>query len=356
MPTVSAAPAKKHELNILVFGNEYLHEVAFMLQNIGSWQGVDFQIAVLASEDGTVENHQYAFKNDFNYCWDRKTGFSYFLDKEHSGGKLNDRDVHSINAKKIIKKKDWDVIVFGASMKYSGYAGTISENLPTFLANIKSVVNDDTVKYLWHEQWALEEKPENIDPDHDFYIYDYNMQDMYEKIKSASATIAQENEFDGIIYTGEVFNVARTKGYSASGKNLLEEIEGNVSMYGKYLAALTWYMGVTGCEINKENLFIPTGVTTGIDKQEAELLVDIATEAVKSKGVTLKKFEDVFSVQEDDKQETTSSELIYNPGNITGDNDSNMDPTLFIIIGAAVVAVAAVVVVVVVVSKKKKSK
>ena len=76
MPTVSAALAKKPELNILVFGNEYLHEVAFMLQNIGSWQGVDFQIVVLASEEGTVENHQYAFKNDFNYCWDRKTGFS----------------------------------------------------------------------------------------------------------------------------------------------------------------------------------------------------------------------------------------------------------------------------------------
>lgn len=359
MPTVSAAPAKKPSMNILVFSNEYLIDIAFMLQSLANWQGLDIQVGVLASEEGTLENHIYAFENDFNYCWDRKTGKSYLLDKEHEGGTLNNRDVHSISAKKLIKKKDWDVVVFGESIKYSGSYNIIGTNLPTFMENIKSVFSTDaTVKYFWHDQWALEEKPATIDPADEFYIYDYDMKTMYDKVTATTSSVLRDIEFDGTIYTGEVFNVARASGkYTAATTNLLQEIEGNLSMHGQYLAALTWYMSITGCKINTDNLFVPTGVTTGITKEEAISLVDLATNVVTSKGVVLKDFDEVFSGEETGNQETTSSELVYNPGDFGGtDSSLELDPMLFVYIGAGVVVVAAVVVVVIVASKKKKSK
>ena len=358
MPTASAAPAKKPTLNILVFGNEYLVDIALMLQSIANAQGLDVQIGILASEDGTIENHLYAYKNDFNYCWDRKTGFSYLLDKEHAGGAQNNRDVHSISAKKLIKKKDWNIIVMGESMKYSGYYNHIEEYLPTFMQGIKSVVNDDSVKYFWHDQWALEERPATTDPEHDFYLYDYSMQTMYDKNTITNASVVRDNEFDGMIYTGAVFNTARTESkYNASNTNLLEEIEGNLSMHGKYLAALTWYLNITECKINLDKLHVPTGVTTGIAKEEATQMVDLATSVVTAKGTTLKDFDDVFSNEDSTNQDTTSSELVYNPDDFGGDEGgADLDPMLFVYIGAGVVVVAAVVVVIVVASKKKKSK
>jgi hypothetical protein len=181
---------------------------------------------------------------------------------------------------------------------------------------------------------------------------------MYEKIKHVSDIVSGSKEFDAVISSGEAFNLARTEGDynpATSEVSLMDDDTRHLSVYGEYLSACVWYMTLTGCEIDTDKVFVPIGAF-GMSKEQALELIGFAAEAVKSRGVTLKSFNEVYASQ-NDTNDTTSSELVYTPDDIGGsEGGADIDPMLFVYIGAGVVVVAAVAVVIVVASKKKKSK
>lgn len=352
------AKTQAPSLDVLVFGNEYSQDVMKNLLAIGKSQGIDISIDLFASQKGNIDHHQNIAKWELWYCSSQETGYYYKIDNKNLEGVKQTSPQFSYKTVRAVALKDWDSIVFMDSHADSSDEYKLNDPVYAFKNYITGLLKDKSAKTYYHEYWAWEKTNVSEDTDKVFNRYNSSWSTMYEKIKHVSDIVSGSKEFDAVISSGEAFNLARTEGDynpATSEVSLMDDDTRHLSIYGEYLSACVWYMTLTGCEIDTDKVFVPIGVF-GMSKEQALELIGFAAEAVKSRGVTLKSFNEVYASQ-NDTNGTTSSEFVYNPDDFGGDEGgADIDPMLFVYIGAGVVVVAAVVVVVVVASKKKKSK
>lgn len=352
------AKTQAPSLDVLVFGNEYSQDVMKNLLAIGKSQGIDISIDLFASQKGNIDHHQNIAKWELWYCSSQETGYYYKIDNKNPEGVKQTSPQNSYKTVRAVALKDWDSIVFMDSPADSSDEYKLNDPVYAFKNYITGLLKDKSAKTYYHEYWAWEKTNVSEDTDKVFNRYNSSWSTMYEKIKHVSDIVSGSKEFDAVISSGEAFNLARTEGDynpATSEVSLMDDDTRHLSIYGEYLSACVWYMTLTGCEIDTDKVFVPIGVF-GMSKEQALELIGFAAEAVKSRGVTLKSFNEVYASQ-NDTNGTTSSELVYNPDDIGGsEGGADIDPMLFVYIGAGVVVVAAVAVVIVIASKKKKSK
>lgn len=357
IPIVSAAPAKasRPEVKILSIGHSYAWNSVEYLREIGVSQGVDITVAVVYRGNCSLQIHLNNFKN--NTLYGEKSGNPGFYLKysnEYPDGKQI-MDTYSIG--KAVKDEKWDYIMFQESLDKVGFYHNIEESLPELKKGVANLATNPSVKYMWHDIWAMEKKEAMPTDKVELKPYNWDQQTMYEGIKSTTAQVLSSDVgIYGVVPTGEAFQLARQSGKydpSKGGISLNADVISHANIYGKYLAGLVWYMSFTGCSIDKQTLTYPSEIT----KEQAMELVDFAEQAVVGTGKTLGTVDEVFKSQSDDETSSktsskTSSELVYNPDQDLNDEKKPFNPLFLIPVGAAVVAAAAGVVIAL--KKKKK--
>lgn len=342
----SAAPAKKRpSVKLLSIGHSYSWNSVEMLRTIGMSQGLDLTVGVVYRGNCYLQTHLANFKSNSFYGSEANPGFFLKYSSEYPNGEQLENQ-YSLGS--AVKNEKWDYIMFQECLDYAGVYDEITDYLPELFEGVKKLATNKDVKYMWHEIWALE-KPEYMPLPDDvsfFKLYHDDQLLMYKAVKETSYKLVDKMGFDGIVHSGEAFQLARQSGkYDptvAGGISLNADHVSHANSYGKYLAALVWYVSFTGCKIDKDTVYVPSEIT----KEQAMELVDFAAAAVETDGKELKTVDEVFSGE----STGTSSVAIAPPPK----SEFKLLPALAI--GAACLAVAGAAVGTVLALKHKRNK
>lgn len=350
-PCAYAAPAVKPELKVFAIGNKQTESSLMMLRSIGETQGVTFTIGLMLREDLSLDKHYENYRNNKLYGSD-DSGAGYYMQWNQqfpSGQGMGNR--HHIYGELI--KSDWDCVIFHDSTAKSGNAIGSSKSISSFIDSINEIDNLSCVKYFYQETWAFE----SSNATDRFAIYNYDQQVMYENIKTTTDNVKANVELNGIIRTGEAFELARNNGFTDSELIYTKDGRGGANDIGKLLSGLVMYMSLTGCEIKRDKL---TMLTVGglLTEEQINKLVDIALQAVLTDGVILSSFDEVFANSNNDtsSKSDVSSELIYNPNDHHDSDQPAIDPIVIVAVAAGIAVIGGLVATTVIIKKKKKNK
>ena len=229
-------------MNLLGVGNSFSDDSFEWLYPILKELGVEASINNLYIGGCSIDTHMQMIETQYN-------GYDYRMDisnPEKHGG------VNSVKIQEVLPLKEWNVLTFQQCSGYSGVYETYKK-----LLNLIDYVKKNTkgnAKCFWNMTWAYKKTFKS-----DAYLeyYNENQATMYESILKCTKKIVQE--YAGVLEvvpTGTAIQNART---SEVGDNVTRDGFHLSFDFGRYIAALTWAIKLTGKDVS--NLaFAPDGV------------------------------------------------------------------------------------------------
>lgn len=218
-------------MKILSIGNSFSQDAHGWLHKLAAQQGVDLDTVNLYIGGCSLETH---WKNvvENNAC--------YSLEPNGEAG------VREIGILQALEMDDWDVVTVQQVSHFSG----MPETYEPYLSNLVDTVRKlrPNAKILFHQTWAYE-----TDSWHDgFANYNNDQRQMYDRLVAASAEASKRIHAEQIP-VGTVIQLLRENiaefDYAKGGHSLCRDGFHLTLDYGRYAAAATWFVALTGRKI-----------------------------------------------------------------------------------------------------------
>jgi hypothetical protein len=225
------------QVKILAIGNSFSEDATYYLHKIAKADGINTKVVNLYIGGCSLETHWQNVEQDAK-------AYLYERDGEATG--------QYVSIKEALLEEDWDFVICQQASHYSG----IQETYYPFITNLFAYIRKYAPKaeHLLHQTWAYE-----IDSAHDgFASYNHSQQEMHDRLCSAYKRAADELGVT-TIPSGDVIQKVRAKEpfiYEKGGRSLCRDGFHLDFLYGRYLAAATWYEFLFKKSI-LENSYIP---------------------------------------------------------------------------------------------------
>ncbi len=246
-------------MNILGVGNSFSDDSFKWLYPILQELGVEASVNNLYIGGCSIDKHMEMIQSEL-------PGYDYRNDISNPEKRGNTPES---KIKDVLPLKEWDVITFQQCSGFSGVYETY-QKLPQLIDYVTKNTKGKA-KRFWNMTWAYKQTYNSF-----AYIeyYGANQATMYENIIKCAKKVAEE--YKGILElvpTGTAIQNART---SEVGDNLTRDGFHLSYDFGRYIAALTWAIKLTGKDISNIQ-FAPDGV----DEFRKRIAIRSAIAAVK---------------------------------------------------------------------------
>ena len=227
----------ENPIHILAIGNSFSDDGLWLIYNILADLGYDdIIVANLYIGGCSVEAHKnnlqkdspaYTYRVNKNGTWISKDGFK---------------------ASTALEAEKWDFISLQQASNYSGlvnyYVDADISYIYSYAKEIAEVKNPD-VKFVWQMTWAYQQNSTHSA----FPNYGSNQMTMYNGILTATQQVIANNQFHPIIVpSGTAIQNLRT---TFIGDNVTRDGYHLNEAFGRYTAALTWAIKLTGKDISE---------------------------------------------------------------------------------------------------------
>lgn len=289
---------KTGALKVLALGDTQGVEAMDYLYDIAKDGGVETVIlGRLYADNATLETHLSNISGD-------KKAYNYL---KNTNGTWTEPATSDF--KTALADEEWDVLVIG---QLGAKGGVGASFLPA--VELIRTLKDQIPQIVWHMSWASSEYTVPAD-------YQNDQAAMYEAITSTVKLSILTNKFvSGVIPTGTSIQNLRT---SYVGENAVDEDYGLTDFYGKYAAALTWFVELTGGIVDSVD-WLPANTST--DKlpviQEA---VEAASKAPYEVTESNQKPSETLELVDVDYHDYRNSANKKNPSDVYGDKAGTED-------------------------------
>ena len=232
--------AQDRTIKVLAIGNSF------------SWDAVEQNLHQIAAADGTtmvignmyiggcpIHAHVENFKAD-------KPAYRYVKISADGTKKVT----KEFRLSQAIRDEEWDYVTVQQASHFSGQPETY-ELLPELVAWIAQ--NAPQAEIVFHQTWAYQGNSTHTD----FPRYGKDQMRMYQSIMQAERQVMKDLHIKTVVPNGTAVQNARQ---SSLGDNLTRDGFHLNLLYGRYLAACTWYEVITGKRV-KHNPYAPQGMT-----------------------------------------------------------------------------------------------
>ena len=238
IPEIEREPGK-NPIHILAIGNSFSDDGLWLLYNILEQLGYDdIIVANLYIGGCTVATHKSNLTND-------AAAYTYRINKD---GTWNNKNGYK--ASKALAEQRWDFISLQQASDHSGlvdkYVEADINYIYEYAYNIAKEKNPD-VKFVWHMTWAYQQNSTHSA----FVNYNKDQLTMYNGILNAVQTVIVPNSHNPIIVpSGTTIQNLRT---TFLGDTITRDGYHLNESFGRYAAALTWAIKLTGKDITNIN-------------------------------------------------------------------------------------------------------
>lgn len=218
-------------MKVLSIGNSFSQDAHKWLHKLAKQNGIEMETVNLYIGGCCLKQH-----------WDYYVNNDAFYDLERNGNEGE----RKITISEALEMDKWDVVTL---QQVSGRSG-IPETYEPYLTNLAEVIKkaQPQAKLYIHQTWAYE-----IDSDHDEFInYHNDQQEMLDCIKATTEKKA-ESINASLIPTGTAIQKVRENiaefDYKNGGLSLCRDGFHLSFDYGRYIAAATWILTLTGKKI-----------------------------------------------------------------------------------------------------------
>lgn len=221
-------------MKVLSIGNSFSQDAHRWLHSIATVGNDNIDTYNLYIGGCTLEQHWECIQNNLrNYC------------KQGNDGEI----LCQSSVLETLQSDTFDIITL---QQASGFSGKPQSYIP-YLNEINEFVKkyQPTAKIYFHKTWSYE-----IDSNHEhFRFYNNNQKEMYRRISDSSEMVSKLIEAK-IIPVGDVIQSLRenTKefNYAGGGLSLCRDGFHLSELYGRFVAAATWYKIFTGKDVDAE--------------------------------------------------------------------------------------------------------
>ncbi|WP_052447430.1 DUF4886 domain-containing protein [Clostridium polynesiense] len=251
-------------MNILAIGNSFSEDATKYLHQIAEADDVDINVVNLYIGGCSLETH-------WNNILQDEKAYEYSLNGSFEG--------RMASIKEVVLEHEWDFITL---QQASGLSG-IKESFYPYIRDISNYLIETApnAKQIIHQTWAYE-----IDSTHPSFLnYNNSQENMYEKLKEAYYSVAEDLNLT-LIPCGDVVQAARRNkcfNYGKGGISLCRDGYHMDFIYGRYLTAAVWYRFFTGRSIVKNTFRFDS--RSGADEvliKAIKLIVDEKLEGLKN--------------------------------------------------------------------------
>ena len=234
----------ENPIHILAIGNSFSDDGLWLLYNILEQLGYDdIIVANLYIGGCTVATHKSNLSSD-------AAAYTYRINKDGTWVNKN-----GYKASKALAEQRWDYISLQQASDHSGlvdkYVEADINYIYEYALNIAKEKNPD-VKFVWHMTWAYQQNSTHSA----FVNYNKDQLTMYNGILNAVQTVIVPNSHNPIIVpSGTTIQNLRT---TFLGDTITRDGYHLNEAFGRYAAALTWAIKLTGKDIS--NISRPASV------------------------------------------------------------------------------------------------
>ena len=248
VPETERVPGE-NPIHILAIGNSFSDDGLWLLYDILEQLGYDdIIVANLYIGGCTVAIHKSNLEND-------ASAYTYRINKD---GTWNNKNGYK--ASKALAEQRWDYISLQQASDHSGlvdkYVEADINYIYEYALNIAKEKNPD-VKFVWHMTWAYQQNSTHSA----FVNYNKDQLTMYNGILNAVQTVIVPNSHNPIVVpSGTTIQNLRT---TFLGDTITRDGYHLNEAFGRYAAALTWAIKLTGKDI--DNIVRPASVSAKYD-------------------------------------------------------------------------------------------
>ena len=248
IPETEREPGE-NPIHILAIGNSFSDDGLWLLYDILEQLGYDdIIVANLYIGGCTVATHKSNLEND-------ASAYTYRINKD---GTWNNKNGYK--ASKALAEQKWDYISLQQASDHSGlvdkYVEADINYIYEYAYSIAKEKNPD-VKFVWHMTWAYQQNSTHSA----FVNYNKNQLTMYNGIINAVQTVIVPNSNSPIIVpSGTTIQNLRT---TFLGDTITRDGYHLNEAFGRYAAALTWAIKLTGKNI--DDIVRPSSVSAKYD-------------------------------------------------------------------------------------------
>ncbi len=219
-------------MKILSIGNSFSEDAHRWLHSLAKLHGVDIQTANLYIGGCSLETH-----------WKNEKESNPFYAYQVNGNEAQEK----ISINDALLREKWDIVTLQQVSDLSGIPESYEPYISELFRKVKSALPEAEIRL--HRTWAYE-----IDSAHPGFVnYGCNQNEMYEKIKSATKEFADKLNVK-IIPSGDVIQALRKNfkefDYENGGVSLCRDGFHLSYDIGRFAAAATWFVSLTGQKIN----------------------------------------------------------------------------------------------------------
>ena len=237
-PEVPREPGE-NPIHILAIGNSFSDDGLWLLYNILEQLGYDdIIVANLYIGGCSVATHKSNLANDV-------AAYTYRINQDGTWVNKN-----GYKASKALESQAWDYISLQQASDYSGlvnqYNASDIDYIYDYALNIAKVKNPN-VKVVWHMTWAYQQNSTHSA----FVNYNKNQMTMYNGILNAVQSVIVPDKNNPIVVpSGTTIQNLRT---TFLGDTITRDGYHLNEAFGRYAAALTWAIKLTGKDITNIN-------------------------------------------------------------------------------------------------------
>ncbi len=238
---IGAAGAQaRRVVRVLAIGNSFSEDaVEQNLYELGAARDIDIIIGNLYIAGCSLERHWLNAQRDSAAYRYRKIGWD--------GRTI---EVKNTRISYALHDEEWDFVTLQQASGLSGQYLSYQPYMDSLQAYVDSICPD--AKMLWHQTWAYAANSTHKD----FKRYDNDQYYMYESIITASRKAVKEGDFKDVIPSGTAIQNART---SVLGDTMCRDGYHLNLVWGRYIAACTWFEVLTGKNV-MGNSYFPRGM------------------------------------------------------------------------------------------------
>ena len=208
-------------MNILTIGNSFSEDATRYLSQIARADGVDIDVVNVCIGGCSLEMH---YRNMLG----NKKDYMMQLNGGHTG--------FCVTLEEALLAREWDVVTLQQVSHLSFNKETYYPYITELTAYIRKC--QPKAKLLFHETWAYEEGSERL-----LKIAGYESgRAMLSDIQVACATVAAAEGYDGIIPSGDLFELLLDSGIDKVHRDTFHASWG----LGRYALGLLWYRYLIG--------------------------------------------------------------------------------------------------------------
>ena len=246
-------------LKVLAIGNSFSVDAMEYLYKIADSYGIpNITLGNLYIPGASLATHYNSISNNLSdYVYYKNTNDSW--------------QYHNSNATLFdgLVDEDWDIITIQQVSSYSGLSSTYNSDIDSLIAYVNEYKTNDDAQIVWHMTWAYQS--DSTHPN--FPTYSSNQLTMYNAIIDAvQEKIDMREDIAYVIPSGTAIQNLRT---SYLGDTLTRDGYHLSLDKGRYTAALTWFLKITGLSID-DITYKPIGVS----EQEAIAIKDAVKKAI----------------------------------------------------------------------------